>query len=248
MDLREIKGLDNVRHPWETSRVRAVRSILKDSLKPGAKALDIGCGDGFVSRELFKGTAIKSVTAIDINLTKDAIKELSKRAQGITYLNRLPKEKDCYGIVLLLDVIEHVEGDRAFLKDIRAYLDKGGRVLVTAPAFNSLFSSHDRFLRHVRRYSLKELKSLAESSGLECVSSGYLFTSLLLPRFISVISERLFKKAGVARGAGDWRAGQGLAKIVEMVLRADNRVSLVANKIGLKMPGLTAWILCERRQ
>lgn len=240
--------MDTVRHPWETSRVRAVRSILKDSLKAGSKALDIGCGDGFVSRELFKGAAIKSVTAVDINLTKDAIKELSKRGQGITYLNKLPKEKGCYGLVLLLDVIEHVEGDSAFLKEVRAYLDKGGRILVTAPAFNSLFSAHDRFLHHVRRYSLKELKSLAESSDLKCVSSGYLFTSLLLPRFVSVIIERLFKKAGVARGAGDWRAGQGAAKITDLILRTDNNISLAVNRIGLKLPGLTAWVLCERRQ
>ncbi|MDO8427132.1 MAG: class I SAM-dependent methyltransferase [Deltaproteobacteria bacterium] len=248
MDLRELKGLSRIRHPWETSRVEALRSILKQSLDKDAKALDIGCGDGFVCMKLFKGTAVKRITAVDINLTKELIDELSKRGGGITYSDKLPKEKNCYGLILLLDVVEHVKDDGALLKEIGDYLEQGGRVLITAPAFNFLFSSHDRYLRHVRRYSLKELRSLVESSGLRCVSSGYLFASLLLPRLLSASLERLFKiKDGPQKGVGNWRFGRGITKAIELMLRADNKISLIANGFGLKLPGLTGWVLCERR-
>lgn len=247
MDLRELNERNKRRHPWETSRVTALKSILKETLKEGLKVLDVGCGDGFVARELFRGTGVRDITGVDINLTEAQVNEFSGLGDGIRYLNALPPEKERYSLILLLDVIEHTPDDLAFLSDlVGKRLSPGGRVMITAPAFNSLMSSHDRFLGHRRRYSLGGIKALAAGAGLEVVSSGYLFTTLLPLRLLSSAAEKILKKRTHAEGVGGWSRSGVLTRLVETVLRADNGISLWLNRLGVVIPGLTGWALCEK--
>lgn len=248
MDLVEIKNLNKNRHPWEVSRLKALRFLLKEVIRSGSKILDIGCGDGFVCRELFKGTGVKNITGVDINLTASQIDEFTRIGEGITYLNKYESVKnERYDLILLLDVIEHVKNDKEFLDEIiDNNLAEDGYLLITAPAFHALFCSHDKFLGHYRRYSLKELTSLSDSIGLRVDSSGYLFTILLLPRFFSVCLERFsFEKE--FKGVGSWNHGIIITKIIELLLLADTRVSYYLNKFGIKLPGLTGWVLCKKQ-
>lgn len=249
MDLREFRNLNKIRHPWETSRVKAFMSILKDT-NSNLNVLDIGCGDGFVCRELIKTMGAKRVTGVDVNLTESLVEGFQKAGGGIVYLNSLPDERGGrYNLILLLDVLEHMADDRAFLSNVTdKYLAAGGRALVSVPAFNLLFSSHDRFLEHYRRYRLKELVTLAEGSGLVCVSFGYLFTTLLFARIISVFFEKIFKTTPRSKGVGDWRFGEAAAQFFEFIFNIDNKISLTLNRLGIKLPGLSVWVLCEKRQ
>ncbi|HEY6011287.1 MAG TPA: methyltransferase, partial [Nitrospirota bacterium] len=70
MDLREHKHYI-MRHPWEVARVKALKVLLKSMLDKGPAVLDFGCGDGYVSSELFTDTAVNTITALDINLSND---------------------------------------------------------------------------------------------------------------------------------------------------------------------------------
>lgn len=248
MDLREATGSESRRHPWELSRLGALKRILRGSMKDGHRVLDLGCGDGFISRELFSGTNA-SVSAVDSNFTKRHLAELSARDGNITYARSL-KGDERFDLVLLLDVIEHVDKDLAFLrKVVKDRLAEDGRVLMTVPAFNSFFSSHDRFLGHRRRYSLKEFTALSEKAGLKVLSSGYLFSSLLLPRALAAAAEKaLGKRSRPAAGVGNWRLGAAATAAVKAALDADNAVCLALSSIGVRLPGLTAWVLCERQR
>lgn len=249
MDLREAKDhLTGDRHPWELARLDALSRVLKGTIREGLSVLDIGCGDGFLSRELFSGTGAL-VTAVDSNFTDAQIARLSGLDKDISYSRKLVGGGR-YGLILLLDVIEHVDEDLVFLKGlVDERLEKKGRLLITVPAFNAFFSSHDVFLGHKRRYSLEEVSSLAESAGLRIISSGYLFTSLLLPRAVSAAMEKAVGKgSGAAQGAGGWRHGRTVTFLVKTALDVDNGVSLALNRaLGLKLPGLTGWVLCEKR-
>ncbi len=81
---------------------------------------------------------------------------------------------------LMLDVIEHVEDDVAFVTEVvRASLADTGWVLVSVPAYQSLFSDHDRALKHFRRYSPAALRRTLESAGLNVMARGGLFHALL---------------------------------------------------------------------
>lgn len=247
MDLKEAAGSVN-RHPWELARLDALRSILKGVATDGLGVLDVGCGDGFLSRELFRGTGAR-VTAVDSNFTDCQIASLSGMGNGIKYSKRI-EGQGRYGLVLLLDVLEHVDEDFIFLKGlVSERLEKNGRVLITVPAFNALFSGHDRFLGHRRRYRLGELRALAEKAGLEVTSSGYLFTSLLLPRAVMAAVEKAFGTDGKGAGAGGWKHGKRVTAIAKKALDLDNGLSIGVNMaFGVKIPGLTGWVLCERRR
>lgn len=250
MDLKELTESEQARHPWETSRVVALKSILKGTIKSSMRALDLGCGDGYASRELFRGAGVSEITGVDTNLTEELAARFSKQGGGIEFLAKLPEGGRPYDLILLLDVIEHVPDDAAFLSGVvKERLTGGGRIMITVPAFNSLFSSHDNFLGHYRRYSLGELTALVKKAGCVPLASGYLYTTLLLPRFASACVEKLAKKPGKKpAGVGGWSHGALFTRVVEACLRADNALSLTANRLGIKLPGLTVWVLCEKQR
>jgi len=249
MDLREAGGGGTARHPWELARLAALRRILKGTLRDGLRVLDIGCGDGFVARGLFEGTGM-AVVAVDSNFTPADLARLSGASPNMRFCRAL-EGPGVFDLVLLLDVVEHVDDDAGLLAGlVEKRLSKGGRVLMTVPAFNSLFSGHDTFLGHMRRYNLGELRALAQKAGLGVKSSGYLFSSLLLPKTATVLYEKSFGSSPErAKGVGSWRGGALLTAVVTAALEFDNAFSLALNRLlGLRLPGLTGWVLCEKQR
>lgn len=251
MDLCERNSDFADRHPWELARLTAVRSLLKNIPMNGntCRVLDVGCGDGFISRELFKNVGIESVTGIDTNLTDREVSDLNSLKGNVRYCNDYSdvKEKD-YQLILLLDVIEHVKDDTSFVTDMAGrYMVDNGFIVITAPAFQFLFGSHDEFLKHHRRYNRKQLVDLADRAGLDCLASGYFFLSLLPIRFFESTCEKIMRNEGVKRtGIGEWKGPGWITKAIELALNADARISLALNKVGVVLPGLTVWAVCRK--
>jgi hypothetical protein len=252
MDLIEIQKY-KARHPWEIARIRTLIKILKNWPvdKGNLKILDVGCGDAFISGQLQRSFELDRYDGLDTNLSDSQIKQLSQTRKNINlYKNINDLKIEYYNLILFLDVIEHVEDDYVFLNDVvNKYASYGAVILITAPAFNFLFSSHDRFLGHFRRYSLKQLNVLIHNLRFECLSSGYLFLSILPLRLLSVgferfITPKFFRK----RGVGNWEHGRFISRIVALLLTIDNRISLGFNKIGINLPGLTVWAICRKQR
>lgn len=101
MDIKEIYNIQAKRHPWETSRLKAIQKILHPVLFEGIKVLDVGCGDGFISRGLFNEMSSKVVTAVDINLSDELMDYLTDLTKWIKYSKKVPV-KESYDLVLLL--------------------------------------------------------------------------------------------------------------------------------------------------
>lgn len=242
MDLRECSAGNGIRHPWETARLNALRKILAEELPEGGRVLDEGCGDGFIARNLFPSVANREITAVDINLSPEQAALLTASAPGVNFLAANPAGE--FDLILLLDVLEHIEDDAGFLGSLAAgTLAEGGKVMITVPAFKSLYSRHDSYLGHHRRYSLRQLHALAKGCKLAVCSSGYLFSSLLLPKLF------LFKMFGCGkpvRGVGNWKFGKALTSVLEGAFLLENTLLIEAAKLGLKMPGLSAWALCVK--
>jgi hypothetical protein len=74
---------------------------------------------------------------------------------------------------LYIDVIEHIEDDRAELARAAGHLGSGGMLVVLCPAHNCLFSEFDRMIGHHRRYNTRMLRAIMPS-GLKCVEMFYL--------------------------------------------------------------------------
>jgi SAM-dependent methyltransferase len=250
MDLREQKG-HLMKHPWEIARVQALKLLLKSILEKERAVLDIGCGDGYVCRELFKNTAIKNITALDIHLSDEQIREFSARGKNVRYLNDYATiGTTTYDLILLLDVLEHISDDKSFLREItEKNLAAGGYVIITAPMFQALFTSHDIVLGHYRRYSLTELGVLADAGGLTCISTGYLFTSLLFVRFLSASFQKVLKRDFASTGGADNADHYSfVTKVIAALLMLDIRISLFLNRMDIRLPGLTGWVLCKKQQ
>lgn len=98
----------------------------------------------------------------------------------------------------MLDVLEHIDKSKEFMKNVNNLLKKDGLLIVGVPAYKSLWSKHDVNLKHYRRYSWKTLKN--ECSSL-CIKNRYGFNYLTLPlRFLQI---KLNPKASTTKTHGD---------------------------------------------
>jgi SAM-dependent methyltransferase len=252
MDLCEVTG-NFKRHPWELARVNTLAKILEMIEDPESisRVLDVGCGDGFIANNVLKELPVERIDGIDINLRDSEIKKLSSLYNDINFHNTFETIKTKkYNLILLLDVLEHIEDDISFLVEIiEKYVDLGGYCLVTVPAFNCMFSSHDLFLRHYRRYNLKELMGLINNVHLKSICCGYLFFSLIPIRLISLWYERFTKVEFMAnKGAGVWKYGMIITRTIASFLTLENVVSITLRKFGITIPGLTVWTLCKKQR
>jgi SAM-dependent methyltransferase len=212
--------------------------------------LDYGCGDGFTGELVQAALGAPYLAGVDINFSPEA---LGRNDGAAAVHERFRSEADLgarrFDLILACDVIEHVQDDRALLRTLverRARPDT--HVLITVPAYQILFSSHDRALRHFRRYTLDELASAVTEAGLVGIQGGYLFSTLLLPRALTKLAESIKKQraaTGDDFGAGRWGRGQATTRLISWLLTTENNLLLAAARRRLILPGLTAWILCK---
>lgn len=171
MDLKEedILGAGIGSHWYYHSKAAALRRAV-GALVP-RRLLDVGAGSGFFSRHLLERTPAESALCVDIGYAADR----DDRVAGKPVLYRRDTGPTDCDLVLMMDVLEHVDDDRGL---VRHYADKvpgGAHFLVTVPAFEFLWSGHDVFLEHKRRYRLPEIETAMRDAGLEIVRGSYYF-------------------------------------------------------------------------
>jgi SAM-dependent methyltransferase len=251
MDLCE-KNDDSRRHPWELARVNTLAKILEfiEDFETISKVLDVGCGDGFIAYNVLSEFKVERIDGVDINLKIDDIKRFSSLYKNFTFHSSFESLKmNKYNLILMLDVIEHIEDDVRFLNEIiEEYLDFGGYCLITVPAFNCMFSSHDKFLRHYRRYNIESLIRLIKNVNLKPKNYGYLFFSLAYLRLLAVLYERFTNLELMEdKGVGAWKYNLPITKAIASILLLENYFSINLTKLGIIVPGLTVWTLCKKQ-
>jgi SAM-dependent methyltransferase len=254
MDLHEVSAASRRRHPWEVTRARFFRRVLADAGALGSPraVLDVGAGDGYLARGLLAALPTGSqVVCLDPHYTdEDLRRSAAEPRAGLSFVREAPERR--FDVVMLLDVIEHVPDDRTFLGGFVARsLAPGGLALVSVPAWQPLFSTHDTALKHYRRYSPAACRALLEDVGLTAVRGGGLFHALIAPRLLAVAGEkaqRLFGRAPAPpSNLGEWRGGAFVSGAVERALAVDNALSHALARRGLSLPGLSVWALCRAR-
>ncbi|HSD21859.1 MAG TPA: methyltransferase domain-containing protein [Anaeromyxobacter sp.] len=249
MDLVELARAPVRRHPWEEARVAFFLRVLReaDLLAPGLAVLDVGAGDGFISRRLANALpADARVTCWDANYTDAHLaSEAFAPGERLRFTRAVPE--GTFGLALLLDVLEHVEDDLGFLREVVVpRLAPGAHALVSVPAWPALFSSHDVKLRHHRRYTTGAMRAVVEGAGLEVVRAGGLFHALLLPRAAQVVLERARRRPSAPKDLGEWNAPAPVSALVKGALALDAGLSLALSRLGVALPGLSAWVLCRK--
>ncbi len=171
MDLKEtdILGPNIERHWYYRSKANAMMRLLS-GVSP-VVILDIGAGSGFFSKKLLSRTAAKEAWCIDINYENDS--EALESGKPVHF--RRSVDKVNADLVLLMDVLEHVDDDVSLLKDCMTKVPSGARFVISVPAFQFLWSGHDVFLDHRRRYRLKQMESIVRQAGLALKHGSYYF-------------------------------------------------------------------------
>ncbi|MBF0522470.1 MAG: methyltransferase domain-containing protein [Candidatus Omnitrophica bacterium] len=257
MDCREITVFKTSekyqRHPWELARVEILFSLIREHISSQSTILDIGCGDGYFLERVSGFLPDTKLIGVDIKLdegTKEYFKQNPRVSLYRSFEDMLGDGKivkASIDAVLLLDVLEHVEDEVSMLEGIvksKAVNDKAV-FLITGPAFPALFSLHDQWLGHCRRYTVKQLSDTIEKSGLRVVESGYIFPSILIFRAIEVFFEKLglvFQKE--KKGIGGWAGNDFINKVYKNTLVGEYKLTAFLRKIGLKLPGLSCYAIC----
>lgn len=245
MDLREATH-EGPRHPWETARFDAFRRVLADRLPAQGTLLDIGAGDAWFSTELALCSGARlDITCCDVNGPEAPEAAVVGRSR-IRHVRSLPAAE--HDVVLMLDVLEHVEDDRGFLSGVvRGSLKPGGTLLFSVPAWPWLWTAHDAFLQHHRRYRPAEARAVLEGAGLTVLRAGGLFHSLLAPRGLVALKQRLRPPTAPAAASQlVWNQGRVVTAAVNAALEFDARVGDLLSRAGVEAPGLSWWALCTR--
>ena len=166
MDLKELEnGVDPKTHwYYQSKKIPLFRYFKKITNQTGKKltVIDFGSGSGFFAYELFEAFPddIEDVLLIDIGYSEDEM--AATKNASVKKLQYIPEGIDnC--IVIMMDVLEHIEDDYAILKDIQNNVGENAYYFITVPAFMSVWSSHDVYLGHYRRYTIPMLKKLLDT-------------------------------------------------------------------------------------
>jgi SAM-dependent methyltransferase len=194
---QQMRSLEE-QHWWFSGRRRIVGKML-DSLElpKQARILDAGCGTGGNLRFL---SSFGEVTGVEID---DGAADLARERGTWPVLNgslpdKMPFAERQFDLIVLLDVLEHIDEDVASLHSLQNLLAPGGYLVLTVPAFQFLWSPHDEEHHHKRRYRATGLQEIIQSAGLQLCYMSY-FNTLLFPLVAAI---RLVRRVFPARKVG----------------------------------------------
>ncbi len=263
MDLKEIQtSSPQFRHPWEIAR----KNIILDKIdfiigkyfngRDKLNILDLGCGDAFMTEMIIKHLPSTVFYGVDINLSDEQFKSYQERFReaNVSFSGNLDfiykKKVEKIDVVLLLDVIEHIENDISFLKSLSKhdFITPETIFFITAPAFQFLFSSHDTYLGHYRRYTNTSLKNIIKEAGFYPKEAGYFFSSAIFMRSLKLIYEKLPPRRNTGNSQlMDWKNKHNSTRIISKILLMDYYFTSFLAKMKIKLPGLSNYILCMKR-
>ena len=193
--MRALQG----RHWWFVARRRILSDLIAGlGLPASPRILEAGCGPG---GNLPMLQSHGQVSAFDMD--REAVQGCEQDFGVAVAVGSLPdanpfQDAQGFDLVVALDVLEHIDRDREALRSLATTLAPGGRLLLTVPAYQWLFSSHDTLHHHKRRYSLDALRARVVEAGLVVHRASY-FNTLLFPLVVLVrTAARLTGRASTA--------------------------------------------------
>jgi 2-polyprenyl-3-methyl-5-hydroxy-6-metoxy-1,4-benzoquinol methylase len=192
MDVKEeqLLGGSVSEHWYYRSKQLALDDLLRRV--PYHSVLDIGAGSAVFSKHLLENGAASAVCVDPAYASENSG---SWHGKPIRYVRDV--EPCGADLVLLMDVLEHVDDDVGLIRSSMKGALPGAFAVISVPAFPSLFSAHDRFLDHKRRYRMRTLENVVRAAGLNVISARYFF-AMILPLAATL---RLWRRHGPPRSS-----------------------------------------------
>ena len=179
--------------------------------------LEFGAGTGFLAELFYSRFNIKPDC---VELDPDLIKHIKKKGFScFQFLHEIPEK---YTAIYTSNVLEHIENDTAALKELFESLIPGGKIGIYVPAHPILYSTMDKEIGHVRRYTRSELKE-------KVLDAGFLIQSISYDDFIGFFASAFVKIVGYKN-----KANLGSEKSLLFYDRYIYPISRVLDLIGFR--------------
>lgn len=188
---------------WFTGRNDVIKWLVKRFGEKIRNFIEVGCGTGFVTSSLARKFSTPVFYGLDVSMK--ALAYAKSRIPDAIFVQgdalHLPFNSG-FDAVGLFDVVEHIEDDDTVFGEIHRVLNNDGKIFVTVPQYQWLWSDSDVRAMHKRRYSKKELKKKITKAGFEVLDIGSFvslpFPALLLAKLRTRFRELLKKNSPVA--------------------------------------------------
>ncbi|MCR4368891.1 MAG: class I SAM-dependent methyltransferase [archaeon] len=215
MDEGELDKMEKFgkTHWWYKARAELLAGFVPNAART---MLEVGPGTGNNMLAAKK----RGILVEGVEINKKAAQSAQKKGLSI-YNSSLEdfRTNKKYDVILAADVLEHIEDDGAALKKIKKMLNKDGRLVLTVPAFQFLFSRHDELCGHYRRYEKNGLRKKLEAAGFDAKFCSYWNFFLFAPiAAVKIIKRRFGKESGsdVSKTPGP------VNSFLEAILRLEN--------------------------
>ncbi len=154
-------------HFWCRRRFEVLQRLAGDRLRSAGRVAEIGCGNGVLQRQVEDAYGLAPA---GFDLHEQALRHnLCRRGEVYCYdiHDRAPEFRGAFDVLLMFDVLEHIQDQDRFLDSARFHLAERGCIIVNVPALQWLFSAYDRVQGHQRRYSLAMMKDIARRNNFE---------------------------------------------------------------------------------
>lgn len=224
-------------HWWYVARRNLVADALGGRVPHGCVALDVGTGTGeFLDTLTAMGAGVAVGTELSEPAIATAVSAPQQRVVVRSVAEHLPLADGSVDRLTSLDVIEHLDDDLMALHEFRRVCVPGARVVITVPAYQSLWSEHDDRAAHRRRYRRRQVCEVVTTAGFTVERASYCFSFLVPPAWllrrtplrhlVTVTDEEVSSNGGVVdrvlstlaalerRWLGRWSLPFGLSIIV----------------------------------
>jgi len=178
---------------WHVGRRFVFQSVLNKFLvdKKDFKIVDVGCGTGANLNWLKK---FGDVVGVDSNQTAIGFAE---KKHNVTWglANKLPFKNASANLITAFDVLEHVKNDNDALQEWSRVLSQNGYLFISVPAYQWLYSPHDKQMQHYRRYLLSNLLEKIKKAGFKPIFSSYFFMFVFPVFIIQRLLSKIFNAA-----------------------------------------------------
>lgn len=165
--------LASIEHFWVRRRFQVLQKLAGRRIADAKELAEFGCGHGLLQRQIEDAYG-RPVAGFDLN--EGALKQNVARLSKVACYDVLQRDqslRDRFDVILLFDVLEHIQDEDAFLRAIQYHLTQPGFLIVNTPAGEWAYSGYDVAAGHVRRYSIRTLREAARRNGFEVTKWTY---------------------------------------------------------------------------
>jgi len=237
LDLKEQQAIgDQIDTHWYyTSKAQMMADHIRRMTggAPVKRVMDVGAGAGWFSRWMLREGLAESAVCVDPGYKTNW--EETEAGRPLIF-QRTPDGQGA-DLVLMMDVLEHVPDDAALLSEYLGVVPKGTPFFITVPAFQFLWSGHDVYLEHYRRYTLPLLKETISNAEAQADVMHYYFGAI----FPAAAAVRLARRDKKVKGSDMVAVPRLVNAVLQVICTAERRI-MRANRLV----GLSAVAICRR--